>query len=94
MTQRNDDMVMLSRLLSPANTAHVAAKERTVFLDMQQSLLSGARHTLGKKGRAFCSAVMARLPKVADKTESTPYDVPEVLRHLPKRPPHRRHEVQ
>jgi hypothetical protein len=96
MTTRNDDLQLLARILAKSNAPELTPNEEQMFAEMQALLLSGERHVLSRRQRALASDVWARLKPISldEVPKGREVDLPEVLRNLPKRPPHRRHEVQ
>lgn len=89
------DRAALDRVLDHRNHFDLTEAEIAAFSKMRAALMSGARATLSTKQRKQLEEVDARLkPIEADAPKRKEADIPEVLKHLPLRPPHRMHELQ
>lgn len=97
MTRRDDDIAILVQILRPANGPALSQAEHDAFRELHASLASGDHGALSKKQRRWAEETAARLRPIA--AASVPVwravHTPEMLRpeNLPKRPPHRRHEI-
>lgn len=82
------DLVLLNRVLDDDETT---PDERKAFDEMRANLLSGERRRLSQRQRSWVEEVARRLTPIsaADVPRGNPVETPEVLRHLPKKPPGR-----
>jgi|SRR5579859_4827115 len=94
-TRRQADLAMLDRILAPHNQPEMSQSEYEAFVEMRSILLSSGRHVLSRKQRLWAEDADKRLRALpaSEVPRGREVPIPEVLRVLPLRPPHRRHEV-